>query len=470
MFRRVTVALVALAIAAPSASADYPPMPAPGPPKPFTVPAAEAYELPNGMKVTLVPFGQVPKATVFLTVDAGSVNEGKDTGLASLMGQMLREGAGGRKGSELAAAAASMGGNLSAGAGLEQTNIGISVLSDRAGDAVHLIGDVARHPDFPASEFDRVRQNYLRSIAVAKSTPQTAADAALYAAYYGADSPFGRLFPTDQQAAAYTLADIQRFYRDNIGARRARLYIAGQFDPAKVKAAIQETFGDWASGPARSDLKPTPKPGPTVILVDRPGAPQSTVRLVFPGPLAGAADRVPFEVTDTLLGGSFTSRITRNIREVKGYTYSPFSFVNFNPGEGRWQFNADVTTDVTGPALHEVFGEIRRLQNEPVPNAEASGIRTYMSGTFVLQNASYGGLIGSLSERDYYGLPADWLTTYVPHVLAVPDSDIQRLARQYLQLDKMTLVVVGDLAKVEPQLKALPELQGWQFERVKPFS
>ena len=469
MLSRLTVALVALAIAAPSASADYPAMPAAGPPKPFTIPAAETYELANGMKVTLVPFGQVPKATVFLTVDAGSVNEAKDTGLASLMGQMLREGAGGRTGSELAAAAASMGGNLSAGSGLEQTNVGISVLSDRAADAVHLVGDVARHPDFPASEFDRVRQNYLRSIAVAKSTPQTAANAALLAGYYGADSPFGRLFPSDEQAAAYTLPDVQRFYRDNIGARRARLYIAGQFDPAKVKQAIQETFGDWAPGPGRSDLKPTPKPGPTVILVDRPGAPQSTVRLVFAGPLAGSADRIPFEVTDALLGGSFTSRITRNIREVKGYTYSPFSFVNFNPGEGRWQFNADVTTDVTGPALHEVFGEIRRLQSDPVPDAEASGIRTWMSGTFVLQNASYGGLIGSLSERDYYGLPADWLTTYVPHVLAVPDSDIQRLARQYLQLDKMTLVVVGDLAKVEPQLKALPELQGWQFERVKPF-
>ena len=471
MLRRSILAVAALAIAAqsPGLAADYPPLPAVGPTKPFTVPPAEAYQLPNGMRVTLVPFGQVPKATVYLVVDTGGIDEGPNTGLANLTSQMLREGAGGHKGSELAATAASMGGSLQVGAGLLQTTAAIGVLSERAGDAIRLIGDVAEHPDFPASEFDRVRDNYLRSISVAKSQPQTAADVALAAAYYGADSPYGRNFPTDAQAKAYTIGDVQRFYRENFGARRARLYVAGQFDSAAVKAAIEQTFGNWAPGPEAHKTPPMPKPGPRVILVDRPGAPQSTVRLAFPAPVAGSPNDIPFQVTDALLGGSFTSRITRNIREVKGYTYSPFSYIDLNPGEGRWQFDADITTDVTGPALKEVFGEIRRLQTEPVPDAEATGIRTWIAGTFVLQNASSGGLIGSLSQRDYYGLPANWLTTYVPSVLAVQDNQLGQLARQYMPLDKMTLVVVGDLAKVEPQLKALPELQGWQFERVKPF-
>ena len=157
-----------------------------------------------------------------------------------------------------------------------------------------------------------------------------------------------------------------------------------------------------------------------------------------------------------------------NIREDKGYTYSPFSSVDFNPGEGSWTFNADVTSDVTGAAMKEVFGEIRRLQTVPVPDAEATGIRTWMSGTYILQNASQGGLIGSLAQIDLLGLPSDWITTYVPKVIAVPNLQIQEAARQ-LPLDKVTLVVVGDLAKVEPQLKALPELQGVQFQRVTPF-
>jgi len=471
MHARYTLALAALAFAIPSSAyaADYPPKPAVGPTKPYTVPASESYQLPNGMRVTLVPFGQVPKAVVYLAVDSGSADEGANTGIASLTAQMLREGASGRKGSDLAAAAASMGGSLQVNASQLQTTAAIGVLSDRTADAIQLIGMVVEHPDFPASEFDRVRQSFLRSMAVAKSQPQTAADTALAAAYYGADSPYGRVFPTEAQATAYTIADVQRFYGDNFGARRARLYIAGQFDSAAVKAAVERTFGSWAPGPEARKIPPTPRPGPKVILVDRPGAPQSTVRLAFPAPVAGSANDIPFQVMDALLGGSFTSRITRNIREVKGYTYSPFSYIDLNPGEGRWQFDADITTDVTGPALKEVFGEIRRLQTEPVPDDEAKGIRTWIAGTFVLQNASYGGLIGSLSQRDYYGLPANWLTTYVPSVLAVQDSQLGQLARQFMPLDKMTLVVVGDLAKVEPQLKALPELRGSQFERVKPF-
>jgi predicted Zn-dependent peptidase len=172
---------------------------------------------------------------------------------------------------------------------------------------------------------------------------------------------------------------------------------------------------------------------------------------------------------DALLGGSFTSRITQNIREEKGYTYSPNSSVDFNPGEGSWTFNADVTTDVTGASLKEVFGEIRELQTVPVPEAEGTGIRTWMSGTYILQNASQGGLIGSLAQRDLLGLPSDWITAYVPRVMAVTNSQIQQAAREQLPLDKLTLVVVGDLAKVEPQLKALPELQNVQFERVTVF-
>jgi len=470
MRHRLTIALSALAIVSSNAwAADYPPKPAVGPTKPYTVPAAETYQLPNGMHVTLVPFGQVPKATIYLAINTGAIDDGPNIGLASLTSQMMREGAGGRKGSEIAATAASMGGGLQVVSSLHLTSASISVLSDRTPDAIRLIGDVAEHPNLPASEFDRVRQNYLRSIAVAKSQPQTAADAALRAAYYGADTPYGRTYPTDAQVQAYTIGDVQRFYRENFGARRARLYVAGQFDAAAVKAAIEQTFGNWTPGPEASDPPPTVQPGPKVILVDRPGAPQSTVRLAFGAPVAGSPNDIPFQVMDTLLGGSFTSRITHNIREVKGYTYSPFSYIDLNPSEGRWEFDADVTTDVTGPALHEVFGEIRRLQSEPVPDDEATGIRTYMAGTFVLQNASYGGLIGSLYQRDYYGLPADWLTTYVPRVLAVQDGQLQQMSRQYLPLDKVILVVVGDLAKVEPQLKALPELQNAQFERVKPF-
>ena len=472
MTRTLLSAIAGILIAAAPASAaqdNYPPLPKPGPPKAYQVPASETYTLPNGMQVTLIPFGQVPKATVNLRIYAGGLNEGDRTGLAGLTAQMLREGAAGRPGSQLAEEAAGMGGNIGLGSGLHETTLGIAALSERAPDAIRLLGDIAMRADFPGSELERVRQSALRSLAVARSQPQTVANAALAAAYYGADSPFGRLLPTDEQVKSYTLDDLKAFYRSNFGAKRARIYVAGQFDPAAVKATIEQVFGGWAAGPERLRIVPTAKPGPRVILVDRPGASQSTLRLAWPAPVAGSPGDVPFEVMDALLGGSFTSRITQNIREEKGYTYSPNSSVDFNPGEGSWTFSADVTTDVTGASLKEVFGEIRELQTEAVPEAEGTGIRTWMSGTYILQNASQGGLIGSLAQRDLLGLPADWVTAYVPRVMAVTNAQIQQAARDQLPLDKMTLIVVGDLAKVEPQLKALPELQGVAFQRVAVF-
>jgi predicted Zn-dependent peptidase len=316
---------------------------------------------------------------------------------------------------------------------------------------------------------ERIRAGVLRNLAVARSQPGPAAEAALAAAYFGTAHPYGRLFPTEAQVKGYTLDDIRRFHADNFGARRARLYIAGQFDAAVVRAAIAEAYGDWQPGPERLSLPPKPQPGPRVILVNRAGAPQSTLRIAFPAPAAGTAPDVPFRVTNALLGGSFTSRITKNIREEKGYTYSPGSGVRFNPGQALWAFSADVSTDVTGAALKEVIGEIRELQTTAPPDQEALGMRTWMAGTFVLQNASPAGLISSLATRDFHSLPANWLESYVPTVLAVRPAEMQRLAREQLPIDKMTLVVVGDLTKVTPQLKALPELKNAKFETVQPF-
>ena len=462
-------ALVAAPASAPLAAQSYPKQPALGAPKPFAVPASETYRLPNGMQVTLIPYGQVPKAVVSLRIYAGSLNEGPNSGLAGLTSQLMREGAAGRPGAKIAEEAAAMGGNLGIGNDRHETSLTLNVLSEHADDAVRLIGEVARRPDFPASELERVRLNLLRGIAVGKSQPQPAADAALAAAYYGTDHPYGRLFPDEAKLKAYTADDVKRFYSENYGAKRARLYVAGRFDTAAVKAAIERAYGDWAAGPDRLSLPPTPRPGPKLLLVDRPGAPQTTMRIAFAAPRAGDAGDIPFRVTNALLGGSFTSRITKNIREDKGYTYSPFSGVNFNPGEAIWAFNADVTTEQTGAALKEVIGEIRRLQGEAPGDEEATGIRTWLAGTFVLQNASPGGLINSLATRDFHGLPSNWLETYVPSVLAVSAEDMRTVTGRVLPLDKMTIVLVGDLAKVQPQLAALPELKSVQAQTVKPF-
>lgn len=473
MIRRLVAlaAAASLALSPVAAQAqEFPPMPPAGTPEPFTLPPAESYTLDNGMRVTLLRYGNVPKAFIGLRVYAGSLNQGEDVWLPTLVGQMLREGTTGRSAAEIARSAAGMGGELGTGAATHETVVNIGVLQEYAADAVALVADVARRPSFPEGELERVRANLLRNLAVSKTQPQTAANVALAQAYYGPDHPYGRPLPTEAQLAGYTIDDVRRFHAEQFGARRAQLYVAGQFDPDAVKAAVAQAFGDWSQGPERLSLPAEPKQGPQVLLVDRPDAPQSTIRIAFPAPVIGSANDLGFRVTNALLGGAFNSRITQNIREQKGYTYSPGSGIGYNPGEARWTFNADVTTDVTGPALAEVISEIRRLQDEPPTADEAAGMRTYLAGIFVLQNASATGLINSLASRDFHGLPADWLETFVPGVLAVTPGQIQALAREWLPLDAMTVVVVGDLDTVEERVRALPELAGVPVERVDPFA
>lgn len=465
--RRALIALsLALAAATPVLAQDFPPPPPVGEPKPFKLPATETFTLANGMQVTLVPYGIAPKATVSLRVRAGNAVEGEQTWLADLTAEMLKEGAAGRSSADLATAAAGMGGELGVGAGTQTTQISINVLSEHAPDAVALIGDVAIRPTLPPGELARIKANLARQLSVALSQPGTLADAALARTIYGPDHPYGRTIPSQAQLAAYTIDDVKRFHAGQFGAKRAHLYIAGRFDAAAVKAAVTKAFGGWAAGPAPLALAAPHQAGPRVVLIDRPDAPQATLRLAFDASLAGSDADIPQRVTNELLGGAFSSRITTNIRETKGYTYSPNSAVAFGPGDALWTFDADVTTNVTGAALTEVFKEIRRMQTEPAPIEESKGIRTYMAGLFAISNSTSPALVNTLATRDLLGLPGDWTDRYVPAVLAVEPAAMMASAKASYPLDKLTLVVVGDLKTVEPQLKALPELANVPFQRV----
>jgi zinc protease len=462
-----TVAAFAAFSAMPALAQDgFPPAPPIADPKPFTLPETQTRTLPNGMQVTLIPYGVAPKAVVSLRVQSGNADEGDATWLADVTAAMMKEGAGGRDAGTLAAAFADMGGELDVGAGTLTTQITSNVLSEFAPQAIALIADVALHPDLPASELARVKANLGRQLAVALSQPGTLADIALGRAVYGPDHPYGRVVPSQGQLASYTIAQVRAFHAGKFGARRAHLYIAGRFDPAAVNAAIDRAFGGWAAGAEPIALQSPHRPGPQIVLVDRPGAPQTTLRLAFDAARAGTEADIPQRVTDALLGGAFSSRITRNIREDKGYTYSPDSGVGFHPEEALWTFQADVTTEHTGDSLHEVFNEIRRMQTEPAPLEESKGIRTYLAGLFAIQNSTSAAVIGTLATRDLLGLPTDWTERYVPAVLAVGPEQMLASAKASYPIEKMTLIVVGDLKTVVPQLKAQPELAKLPFQTV----
>ncbi len=249
------------------------------------------------------------------------------------------------------------------------------------------------------------------------------------------------------------MQDVKTFYYNQYGAARAHLYVVGQFDAAKIKPAIEKAFGNWKKGPEAIRDVPRINAKRTLDVIDRPGAPQSTIYLGMPAMSPSDPDFVKFTVMDSLLGSSFGSRITSNIRENKGYTYSPNSFIWNRYKTGYWVENADVTTEATGASIKEILFEIERLRKEPPSEAELQGIKNYLVGIYVLQNSSRTGVIGQLENNNYNELDRNYLDTYVSNLSAVTAADISEMARKYLSTDKMTIVVVGDKAKITKQLE-----------------
>lgn len=441
----------ALALAAPAAGQQTPPEG--GEPKEFSVPEARTFSLENGMDVTLAPYGTLPKVTVQLAMRAGNVNEAADeVWLADLTGDLMQEGTTSRTGPEISRDAAAMGGTVNVGVGVDQTTIGGEALTEHAGDLVALIADLARNPAFPADELPRLKADRVRQVTIARSQPQQVALEKFREILYPGH-PYGRLFPTPAMIQGYTLEQVEGFYGDHFGADRAHLYVSGRFDAAAVEAAVREAFGDWPSGPPPETDVPEPSSERKVWLIDRPGAVQSTIYMGLPVADPSNPDWVELQVTNALLGGSFNSRITANIREDKGYTYSPFSQVSSRFRDAYWVQTADVTTDVTGASLKEIFHEIDRLQAEPPSDEELEGIQNYLAGVFVLQNSNPGAIIGQLRFLDLHGLGRDYLESYVSNVHAVTPGEVSRIASEWLDDEEMAIVVAGDRAQIQEQLE-----------------
>ena len=421
-------------------------------PKPFTVPAHETYTLPNGMKVTLVPYGNIPKVTVSLVVNTGNLNEPAElTGLADLAGNLMKEGTKTRSSKKVAEEAADMGGTLDVNVGPDESDVATDVLSEFGPKAVALVADVARNPLFPESELARIKNDLVRQVTIQKSVPQSIALERFRKLLYG-EHPYGTVFATPESIQKSTLADLKKYYDTNFGAQRAHLYVAGRFSTLAVKKAITASFGTWTKGPAATSDVPQVKPNHTLDLTDRPGAAQSTLYVGLPVPSSTSEDNIPLLVTNAILGGSFGSRITSNIREQKGYTYSPSSQISRRFHDAYWAEIADVTTKFTGASLKEIFGEVERLQKEAPAEAELKGVQSFLSGIFVIQNSSRGALVAQLRYVNLQGLGDSYLTTYVQKVNAVTPKDVQRITAQYIKPEEMTIVVVGDKAAITDQL------------------
>jgi len=423
-----------------------------GQPKDFTLPPKATFVLDNGLKATLVQFGTIPKVTVRVVVRAGNINEAEnEVWLADLTGDMMKEGTTTHSSQEIAKDAARMGGGINITVGDDQTQIAGEVLSEFGGEFIGLLADVIRNPKFPESELKRLKNDRIRQLSIDRADP-TSMTTELFRKLIYPNHPYGRVYPPEKMLQDYTLEQVKKFYLQNFGAQRTHIYVAGKFDAQAMETAIREAFKDWAAGPAFVENLPKPYTNREIHIINRPGAPQSTIFLGLPVIDPSQKDYRQFSLMNQLLGGSFASRVTSNIREDKGYTYSPGSFISARYRSAYWVQAADVTTSVTGPSLKEIFYEIDRLQKEPPSTEELKGIQNYAAGVFVLQNSSANGIINQLSFLDFHGLPESYLTDAVKNIHAVTPEQVRQLCATHLKADQMMIVIAGDKKKIEKQV------------------
>ncbi|MBH40886.1 MAG: peptidase M16 [Chloroflexi bacterium] len=431
---------------------SFPDPPAAGTIAPFSLPAAERNTLDSGLSVISIPSGSIPKVYLRLVLGFGMASENpSEIWLTQLLSDYLKEGAGDLDAVSIANEVGKMGGHLNVTVDDTTTTISASVLSEFAPNLVRVLAKIVREPLFPESELERLIADMLRRLDLARSQPGMLATGAFLQSLYG-DHPYGRFLSTADLIKQFTTAAVRAMFEGHAGPQDAKLYVAGQFDEAAVLDAANDAFADW--GGNAGSVKPPQ--GVTnersLFLVNRPEAEQSTLSIGLHVPDPQQHDYVPLVVTNALLGGSFYSRITLNIREDKGFTYSPRSQVFSYPGAAYWVESADVTTNVTAASIHEIFFEIDRLGSEPASSEELEGIQQYVAGNYILRHATPGGIIDQLEFLELHHLDEQWAISYTDQVLALTTDDIQRIAEQHLQSSDMRIVIVGDITAISEGL------------------
>lgn len=462
--RRYALLLPLVLCGAIGTSARQPPdrahPPQPGLPPALHLPAVHEQRLSNGLRVFLVEQHKVPVAQVNLVVFRGAAGDPAGRfGVASLTAAMLENGAGSRSALEIADAIDFLGADLDTAGGIDSSTVRLHVPVARLGDALPIMADVALRPTFPSDELDRLRRERLTSILQAREQPGTIALTAFMHVLYPAAHRYAT--PTFGTAAAiesFTPADLRAFYQAAYRPDNAALVVTGDVTPGAVMPLVERSFGAWkpAGGPlAASTLPAAPEPaGRTVYLVDKPGAAQSAIRIGWIGAARSTPDYFPLEVMNTILGGSFSSRLNMNLREKHGYTYGAGSGFDMRASAGPFTAAAAVQTDKTSAALEEFFNELNGILR-PVPPGELSRAEHYVALRFPAGFETTGDVSRRLEEQLVYGLPDDYFATYVDRIEAVTAADVERVAKRYISPNRFAVVVVGDRKAIEPGIRAL---------------
>lgn len=429
-----------------------------GAPPALRVPPITTRQLPNGLKIVIVEQHELPIADVLLQIrNGGEADPANRTGAAALTSALLTEGTTTRTALQIADQAAYLGVRVGANSGWEQSTVSLHAPTAQLDSAMALFADVALHPAVPAADLERVRKVRLTGLQQLRDRGPSIADRAYATALYGEQHPYGRpLAGTEASVAAIARADLQSFYDTYFRPNNATLLVVGDVRPDDVERRAQALFGGWTRGvvPAPTNATAQTPTATTLVLIDKPGAAQSSFRLGGIGAPRSTKDYFALQVLNTILGGSFTSRLNQNLRETKGYTYGANSGFSLRRMAGPFTASAEIVSAKTDSALIEFMKELRTIR-DTVPSDELAKAKRYLQLGLPEDFETTGSIAGQLLPLLTYGIPLDFYNSAVENIGAVTQADVQRVARQYVNPDKLTLVIVGDRKTIEPGLRAL---------------
>ena len=461
MTRRIVlfVALLVAPLAAQQAPPDRSHPPALGPAPMLDLPAIQKRTLTNGLPVWVIEQHKVPLAQVNLVVQAGADDDppGK-FGVSSLTAAMLDEGAGSRTSLQIADAVDFLGADLAATSGYDASAVRLNVPVARLADALPIMADVALRPTFPDEELERVRQERVTALLQAKDDPAALVPLAFARAVFGPIHRYGTGVSGGMRAnKAFTTADLKMFHSTMYQPSNATLVVVGDISADTAVPLLEKNFGSW-----RETAPVTRKPIPAskqlserdVYIVDVPNAAQSQIRIGWVGVPRNTKDYFAIQVLNTILGGSFTSRLNLNLREEHGYTYGAGSAFDMRLAAGPFLAAAGVQTDKTADALKEFFNELTAI-SKPVSADELTRAKNYIALGFPSDFETIGDLASHIEQTVVYKLPDDYWERYVPNIQAVTADAVQKAAEMYVQPSHFAVVVVGDRKKIEPGIRAL---------------
>jgi predicted Zn-dependent peptidase len=428
------------------------------------VPQIAQRTLRNGLTVWVVPRAGLPKLNAVLAVRGGLASDTAELrGTARVLAGLVTGGTRARNSRELAEALQAIGGTINAFAGSDGVTVsGNANLSQRA-RLIELMADVAINANFPEAEVALAKTNELEALKGNEASPGFLAARALRATIYGSH-PYGRINATQTSLNALSRTDLVAAYDARFRPERALLVVSGRVESGEVFKQVERYFGGWrgrgVAAPAVATVEAQAKP--KRVIVDRPGSVQASLRVGRVGIAANHEDAIALALTDTLLGGGLTSRIARNIREDKGYTYSPGSSATRALLGGAISAQAEVRNDVTAATLNEILYEFDRLGTTPIGEDELTRGKRYFAGLYLFANQLQGAVAATLANNWLSGLPPEYLGTYVDKARSVTAEQVREIARRYYPSRLQSLVIVGDRKAIEAELAQYGEFEEFQ--------